>query len=877
MRILPIFKQNYAAICFASDQNFLPYTTVTIQSIVEHSNPSVNYDIIIFHSGVETSFEQKISAVSKGRENISVRLFDISNLFEDFHLFTKSVYTGTNYSSEIYYRLLIPSLMPDYPKVIYLDGDMLAVTDVAELYRIDLGEHMIGAVRDYAGICNCYVPGKDRRHYRTEILGLTSINDYFISSTLVFNVSKFNEKFSGEDLLRLAASREWRQHDQDVLNVVCQNSVKLIGAEWGVMEDYGENKFLPSLLWNEYQDSLKSPKLIHYAGPRKPWKRAETLYGDLFWKTAYHTEFFQDIFAQVTNLNYRLRIADMVTDLPTVREYHSGNCYVSNERFAIGNLADCAVRIERFGKRGKRFYLDATLYLSGVRSTDHMQAFLKIGAADYTGNVFLISTRNGENRYLFRWQFDFPPLERQTMRIAFRLDTDGEVICTRYHYGLYSPVSSTTPNEYLYSAGYAFWIDDNSLQFERCGRFGKIKRELRYLKSLVFSKKFSWMRGAVVRTVIQLWRGINKKNIWLISDRDNSAGDNGEALFRFLQDRKPRGKTICFVVQKTGRDFNRLKEFGKVVPCGSALHKLYYMCAECTISAHVERGARVSFHPFLRDVTSQIPFVFLQHGIIKDDLSDVYSRSRMFIDRFVTSAKQERESIVTNPAYAYLDSEVILTGLPRYDLLQDRREKMILVMPTWRKYCFDYDSRVDPCWIRKEGARESEYVRFYSALLTDERLLNALREYGYTLLFADHDLMNELAPDAAQSDSVRFVRGENKNYSELFSKGALLLTDYSSTMFDFVYLRKPVLYTQFDRDLFFESHTYRKGYFDYEKDGFGEVCYDLKSTVDAIIGYLREDCKLKEKYRERIDAFFAFDDRNNCERVYNEILKMLQA
>ena len=34
---------------------------------------------------------------------------------------------------------------------------------------------------------------------------------------------------------------------------------------------------------------------------------------------------------------------------------------------------------------------------------------------------------------------------------------------------------------------------------------------------------------------------------------------------------------------------------------------------------------------------------------------------------------------------------------------------------------------------------------------------------------------------------------------------------------------------------------------------------------------------MKEKYRERIDAFFAFDDRNNCERVYNEILKMLQA
>ena len=101
------------------------------------------------------------------------------------------------------------------------------------------------------------------------------------------------------------------------------------------------------------------------------------------------------------------------------------------------------------------------------------------------------------------------------------------------------------------------------------------------------------------------------------------------------------------------------------------------------------------------------------------------------------------------------------------------------------------------------------------------------------------------------------------------------MTDYSSAVFDFAYLRKPVVYCQVDREEFFSGeHMMTAGYFDYDRDGFGEVERDLASTVERILEYAEGGCRMKDLYRERVDGFFAFRDRQNCERVLNRILSM---
>ena len=105
-------------------------------------------------------------------------------------------------------------------------------------------------------------------------------------------------------------------------------------------------------------------------------------------------------------------------------------------------------------------------------------------------------------------------------------------------------------------------------------------------------------------------------------------------------------------------------------------------------------------------------------------------------------------------------------------------------------------------------------------------------------------------------------------YTRVFNESALMITDYSSVAMDFAYLKKPVIYAQFDRDSFFETHTYKEGYFDYEQDGFGPVCYDYEESVRTIIAMIEDKCLEPEEYEERVEKFFAYTDDKNCERIF---------
>ena len=56
--------------------------------------------------------------------------------------------------------------------------------------------------------------------------------------------------------------------------------------------------------------------------------------------------------------------------------------------------------------------------------------------------------------------------------------------------------------------------------------------------------------------------------------------------------------------------------------------------------------------------------------------------------------------------------------------------------------------------------------------------------------------------------------------------------------------------------------------------GFGEIAKSEDELVDMIIEYIENECRIKEKYAERIDNFFLFRDQNNCKRVTDAINEM---
>ena len=194
-------------------------------------------------------------------------------------------------------------------------------------------------------------------------------------------------------------------------------------------------------------------------------------------------------------------------------------------------------------------------------------------------------------------------------------------------------------------------------------------------------------------------------------------------------------------------------------------------------------------------------------------------------------------------------------------------------MPTWRRYLVDNIDIATGKWKSSDKLQESEYIRFWNAIINDSRIADALQKYGYKMVLVPHPNMQGMCDFI---DTPPYVRLDcETSYNDHYKRSSLIITDYSSAVFDFAYLEKPIIYAQFDREHFFSgAHTYNEGYFDYEKKGFGKVAYTLDDTINAIIKCIESDCQIDTLYLDRIREFFKYHDKRNCERVVEKILTL---
>jgi CDP-glycerol glycerophosphotransferase (TagB/SpsB family)/glycosyltransferase involved in cell wall biosynthesis len=455
------------------------------------------------------------------------------------------------------------------------------------------------------------------------------------------------------------------------------------------------------------------------------------------------------------------------------------------------------------------------------------------------------------------------------------------VLCNSITFGRFFPLTKQLKNSYLYEDGILLTYSGNSLCFSGVETSYVIKaHEKKLQKELQQKKSKKIKRARIARKIYFLLKPLKRKEIWLISDRLTKADDNGEAFFNYMKEsRKTKNVNAYFVLDKESSDYQRIKKIGKVVPYHSTKHKILSLLCDKLISSHADEYVINRFFGeeyIYRDILHKRKYVFLQHGVTKDDLSRWLARANKNISIFVTTTRREYQSIL-DCAYHYDERQVKCTGLPRYDYLYDnsKDKKIITFMPTWRNYLVGNLNVQTNSRILKEGFENSNYCQMYQQVFSDNRLYEAAEKYHYSIQLMMHPAMpQEYVEYFNCSDKVR-VLDTNIRYKELFADSKLIVTDYSSAVFDFAYLRKPVVYYQQDVEEFFSGkHVYDKGYFEYEKDGFGEVEYTADALVDRLIEYMENDCKLKDLYRDRIEKTFPYNDRDNCKRVYEEIVKL---
>ena len=467
----------------------------------------------------------------------------------------------------------------------------------------------------------------------------------------------------------------------------------------------------------------------------------------------------------------------------------------------------------------------------------------------------------------FTFKLPFNPIKDKEFKIKFFISIENHRVPVGIEFRKFAKMDKEVNKSHTISKKVSVSYDNQYLIIRKNSIMDSIKSEISLYKSIKNVNGINSVKIMLARLATYIIKFISRKEIWLFMDRLDKADDNAEHLYRYSLSQKDSVKKF-FIINKNSQDFNRIRKYGIPVSAGSFRHKILSLVSSKVISSHAEEWITNPFFGMKRYYMDlmNFDFVFLQHGIIQGDFSQWLNKYNKNIKLFITSSYQEHRSIIEGN-YSYGSDVIKMTGLPRYDNLIDRKKRQIIIMPTWRKNLVGILNQKTGARDYSHKFKESLYFKFYNQLINDERLIDAAREHNYKIVFFPHPNISHQLVDFEKNYYVSFGN-ENNSYQSLFNESSLLITDFSSVAFDFAYLKKPVIYYHF------EEYPLESGYFNYEEMGFGEICNEHEILIDTIICYIENQCQMKDIYKQRVDQFYAYNDRSNSERVYNEIIKL---
>ena len=311
-------------IVFNGDEKYIPYICVCIASIVENTDKSVclqnaaqclyageesataaeQYCFHILTDAVSAETSEKLAKMEQELSKrfptrISVHVLD-DLLFVEFPRWRRS------YAA--YYRILLAHFLPQNAKrALYLDGDMLVNTDIRPFMLTDMQDCVLCAVPNYPQLRHVLQSKKGTVPYSFQ-----EYSCYFNSGMMLIDLEKWKNEKAEEKIIAFLNSYHVLCPDQDALNAVFKDKVKILPYQWNLM---WHNSISPAAVknkWKEHPDSfaekgfyenLDFPKIIHYSV--KPWNsngfRLDTDFNgfyypniDLWWETAKKVPVFSE-------------------------------------------------------------------------------------------------------------------------------------------------------------------------------------------------------------------------------------------------------------------------------------------------------------------------------------------------------------------------------------------------------------------------------------------------------------------------------------------------------------------------------------------------------------------------------------------------------
>ena len=297
-------QKNKIPIFFAVDDEYIPFLAVALQSLIENSKKENYYLIKILYTNITEENQNKIKKYEA--ENINIEFVFLSYYINKVK---NKLYTRDYYSKTTYFRLFIPDLYPQFDKVLYLDSDIVILSDVADLYNEDMESNLLAAAPD-----DVVQTIEVFREYAEKVVGVATYKNYFNAGILLMNLDELRKfKFQEKFLYLLETVKFSVAQDQDYLNRLCKGRVKLLENTWDRMPIGGD-------ITNRDEQHI-----IHYNLAFKPWHFEDILYKEYFWKYAQKTEYFDKILEIKNNYTDEQKFKDRESD-KKLRELAQKEC-----------------------------------------------------------------------------------------------------------------------------------------------------------------------------------------------------------------------------------------------------------------------------------------------------------------------------------------------------------------------------------------------------------------------------------------------------------------------------------------------------------------------------------------------------------------------
>lgn len=269
-------------IVYISDNSYIVPTTVSVQSLINTMKEEY-LKIYLILDNVKEEYKEKLIRLSNEFVEIIIIEVDGRNL-KKYN--KEKLYV----SSSSLYKFCISNMIPEYDKILYLDGDVIAKKNLKALYEIDISDYYLGAVADMTAmrVQKCHVGCKNEK--------------YFNSGVLLINAKKFREDKLEEKLFKIKnenPSGRTNYMDQEALNFLLGDKTKYLSHKWNFMP-YNLARFKSQEVLDFYKDAItvkdmiENVAILHITNKLKPWIYKNTFL-ELEWLEIYYDSIFSDM------------------------------------------------------------------------------------------------------------------------------------------------------------------------------------------------------------------------------------------------------------------------------------------------------------------------------------------------------------------------------------------------------------------------------------------------------------------------------------------------------------------------------------------------------------------------------------------------------